>query len=342
MSRFKKISKKGFTKEVAMAALLFCLPVLILLHLLFDDDSAATLDIFGFRWTHGFVSDEVFSWIALTTFLSLVYLFLFYQSSKGLVKLVIQPFIWYLFYNFLSSFFPSIPEFFDQPHVVLVTLSGVIVWWIMQVLRGGISDSNQYHSTSLSKNVICALIIVLAFFIRVSNEFIPKTWLEVDLGFMVVGSFGFPSFELFLWGLGFKLGLLLPLIAWFFYEKKWWHYALLSPILVTVYQIRSIFNTETHIMDQYEILQALPLLTLIGLLLIALSKNAKDQYIGSTIYEGTKRRIEKMVLHQSQKEADDIEEVKRMFHKLKGERSTTEIDALKSLKKTLENKLRNT
>ncbi|GMN05306.1 hypothetical protein MTsPCn5_06940 [Croceitalea sp. MTPC5] len=340
MTKSREISKKGFTKEVAMAALLFCLPLLISLHLLFAEYNTITFDFFGITWTHGFSADQAFGWVALTTAMSLMYLFLFYQNSKGLVKLVIQPFIWYLFYNFLSSFFPSIPEFFDQPRVVLVILSSVLLWWIAQVFRSGILKSNEYHTTSLSKNVIYALVIVLAFFIHISNEFIPQTWIEMDLGFMVVGSFGFESTELFLWALGFKLGLLLPLLVWFFMEKKWWKYALLSPILVTVYQHIAIFNTETDSLDDTEIFQALPFLVLIAVILVALSKNAKDQYIVKSVYQKTSSRIEKLLEQKNQNHINTISDTKRRLTDLKEQKTTVNINDLMEIKKRLEHELR--
>ncbi len=342
MTKSREISKKGFTKEVAMAVLLFCLPLLIPVHLLFDGNKASTFDLFGFKIVNSYNTDQLFVWAVAHQVLGLFYSIIFYTRSKGLIRHVLWFLMWYLAYRLCEEFFYGVEPLSKHYELLTVVFVSILNLITLRMQRFSISKAWTNLRCSSSIERFYALMILLALFLRLSYIIIPDTLIQMDLGFITIGSFGFPDFLSFMWTFGAKLGLLIPLLVWFFMERQWWKYALLSPILVTIYQIRSIFNTETHIMDQYEILQALPLLTLIGLLLISLSKNAKDQYIGSTIYIETKRRIEKMLLHQSQKEADDIEEVRRMFHKLKGERSTMEIEDLKALKKTLENKLRNT
>lgn len=66
-----------------------------------------------------------------------------------------------------------------------------------------------------------------------------------------------------MWVLAGKLIPLLLLIVWFFTNRHWWYHALLVPIIMYLYQIVVMWNEDTMYMDQFEILNFLPVMAIV-------------------------------------------------------------------------------
>lgn len=66
-----------------------------------------------------------------------------------------------------------------------------------------------------------------------------------------------------MWVLTGKLIPLLLLIIWFFTNRHWWYHALLVPIIMYLYQIVVMWNEDTLYMDQFEILNFLPVMAIV-------------------------------------------------------------------------------
>ncbi len=130
------------------------------------------------------------------------------------------------------------------------------------------------------------------------------------------------------------------LSAWFLLEKNWWKYALLSPILITIYQLHTILFTNSEDIDVYEIIQALPLLGIVLIILLALSKNAKDVYLFKAIYQKSYSKLERVVKKRHHQKLQDLEEAKQELADYQSNTSKGKLEDLQGLKERLEKALR--
>ncbi|BFP43027.1 hypothetical protein FGF1_38720 [Flavobacteriaceae bacterium GF1] len=183
---------------------------------------------------------------------------------------------------------------------------------------------------------------ILILFPAIAYKLIPDGVGEtMRISFISLKSYGFMDVELFLWVFGFKITLLVLIMLWFILERKWWKYALFSPILVMVHQIRLILKPDEYYFDEYEFLNALPIFGLVILLLMALSKNARDQYRFKVIYHEATQRVEKYLSGKHDQSTKRIKEAQERLDKLKqAEVSDGTTDALLKLKKEVEDRLK--
>lgn len=106
------------------------------------------------------------------------------------------------------------------------------------------------------------------------HYFVPDGVKQINVGFMVVESNGFPDVDVFIWFLCYKLLILIPMILWFVISKQWWKYAILSPILVFTYQFWEAFQDE-QLLDAYGNMRIFPAVFLVILIVWILSRTIK-------------------------------------------------------------------
>ena len=258
-----------FVKEVLLAVVLFCLPFLLWVHVWFSDDIATELSIFGLNLDHGMPTDAGYFWYAFIVLVPIIYGLLFYLFGKDNIKILMILFLIVLVRDFISNVFLVYePHIFFNYWIVSSILTVILFYYLFssdKISRPNLTSITWRKLNLKQKWFLFLCILTLIFWF---GEFwLPANKKTLDFSLFKVGTFGFSSATHFLWILSRKSILLIIPTIWFLTEVKWWKYALLSPILVTVYQLRTIFLNQTAVFDEYEILQAIPLL---GLVLIVL------------------------------------------------------------------------
>lgn len=109
-----------------------------------------------------------------------------------------------------------------------------------------------------------------------ANRLVDQGVKKLDLGFIVIGNFGFYDFATFLWFFGIKSSLFIGLTAWFISCRYWWKYFLMVPITMLCYQMFNILNPKIERVGENEILHALPVLAVIVMFLVWVSYKIKN------------------------------------------------------------------
>ena len=332
-----------FVKEALLALVLFCLPFLLWTHIWFAEGAPTIINFFGFNLHFDF-GPQVFYWIIISHSIPLVYLLLFSCSNKHRVR-YLGMLLFFIGIQSLLEFAMDGFDFFSKEISVWtsILISCSLVFIILQTKYFAFSKQRSTLFRPLSAREFLFLLTFLCFIPIWFSRFWVHSDLEspLTLGWFEIGTFGFVTVGTFFWTLSFKAILLFAVVLWFFSTRSWWRYALLSPILITVYQIRTIFISDNYVMDEYEILHALPLLGLVLIVLLALSKNAQEQYLFQAIYEKTYTRIEQTQRAKQQKKEDELAQAKAKLEKLKTIPHKKDMEELLVLKRQLEEKLSN-
>jgi|GEM_PF-6666140 len=332
--------KNPFFKELLLATILFCLPFLLWVHVLFNEDTATQFKVFGLVITHSWPNDALYIWYAILVLLLLLYSALYYFLGRDNIKVLMIVFMMVFTRDFISYVF----LLYEGPKVSYWLISSfltIVVFTLLFKLNKLPKPSfTSLFKAKLALSQKCWIFLLGTCFIFWFGDFwLPKGRESLDFIFIRIGTFGFASVDDFLWLFSTKLLFLLIVLIWFFTERKWWKYALLSPIFITAYQLRTILFTESEFIDEIEVFQALPFLGLVLIVLLALSKNAREQYLFQAIYQKTYARFEEK--HQAKwcKKQEVITQVKAKLETLKTAPHKKDMEELLELKRQLEQKL---
>ncbi len=335
--------KEVHRREVLFALVLFTLPFLPLLHLLFPHTSIPSFKFFGLTFNDTWHTQQLFFWDFFRRLVFAIYCLLFYGSSNNKAKSLLGILFFLNTFDLFDYWLYVIKELTTS---TMVDSAALLVSMIIYYFSPFLNDLKFRFNTkrlifSHRKMILNYLIFGVVAVLLLSHNFsifVDKQTLE--LPFFTMRSFGFPDIESFLWVLGFKISFLSIVIWWFFSEKRWWRYALLSPILVTFHQIRITLTPNESFFDELEFLNALPLFALVVLILTMLSKNAKNQYYFQALYNETMHRMERHISKKYDKRSHRIKEIKEKIEHLKSNHSSVDPTELLDLKKELENHLK--
>lgn len=330
-----------FVKEVLLAVVLFCLPFLLWAHVWFAEGGPTIINFFGINLHFDF-GPQVFYWILISHIIPLLYLLLFSCSNKHRVRYLGVVLFFIVVQSLLEFVIDGYGNFSKEVSVwTSLVISFGIVFIMVQTRYFSVTKLSAILFRPLSAKEVLFILLFLCFI----PVWFSRIWVHSDLessltlGWLEIGTFGFVTVGTFFWTFSFKAILLVAVVLWFFSTTSWWKYALLSPILITVYQIRTIFISENYLMDEYEIFHALPLLGLVLIVLLALSKNAQEQYLFQAIYQKTYSRLEEKQLVKQQQKQEAIAKAKTKLEALKKEPHKKDMEELLELKRHLEEKL---
>ncbi len=115
------------------------------------------------------------------------------------------------------------------------------------------------------------------------------SWFDIN-----INSYGFPDTTTFIWFICQKICILIPLCIWFIVSRTWWKYAILSPIILYVFQIWEAVQ-DSDIVEEIEYLKALPFILVIVFILMILSSFVKYYSKTMDIYEDISDEIEGLI-----------------------------------------------
>ena len=329
----------GHPKEILLSFCIFFLPFFQFLYLIGEEIYLQDFEFFGLTFQAGQNNLRAILWIFLTNAVVLIYCILFHVFAKPHNKLGTRLLVSFYLFEFIEYLLIHFEEFNSNSKIIAIT-TAIIAIWGKSILKLYTDFRQVIKGISIIQKEVTSFVLSLGILLPVFvYRIVPFDLPELDLLFFIIRANGFIDVHAFIWVFGFKLSFLLLLCFWFLAETKWWKYALLSPILLTVYQMRSILSTEETHFDESEFISALPLLAMIVLVLVSLSRNAKNQFIYASIYAKTKTQIEKRILSKRSLKTRHINETRALLHRLKEDASNGSKIELQKLKDELEDQL---
>ncbi|NJB36630.1 hypothetical protein [Croceivirga sp. JEA036] len=164
----------------------------------------------------------------------------------------------------------------------------------------------------------------------------PEGKTSIDILYQTIDSYGFKDLYQFSFVILDKLAILLTYLFWFLTEKKWWRYAILSPILLLANQSFNILFTETNAVDEIELYQSSPFLLTLLIALLLLAQAADHQERIKAFLRLQYQHIEHAVEQRFGRQQQNIEAKKQRL----ATKKDLSKEELAALKKELEQELK--
>ena len=321
-------------KEIILALALFFLPMLIYCHLLFDDSIVTSVEIFEYTYIHRYISDESFAYSLLRFFVPLgLFVILWTQSPLWLKTIFLFP-IYIVLWRTVATLTPlnsHIEDIYFQLNVFVLLF--VVFFFI--ALRGGRFLKIQRTEDRLTSRHLAVIILFISLpFIYNLWKLFPEGTSSLDLYFFELKDYGFLDASSVLYTTLQKICFMFPLLIFFLIEKKWWKYALLSPIILYANQIFNIFDKSAPVLDEFELSQSGPFLLVLAVFLVLLSKAVDNQYQIKSFFESIYNQVEEKVSKRFENRQSYIEEKRSQLNQ-----SLSELMELEKLKTELEQEL---
>jgi plasmid maintenance system killer protein len=163
----------------------------------------------------------------------------------------------------------------------------------------------------------------------------PKDAKEISLFSIMFNANGFFSVRSNFFVFGFKLSIFFGILIWFFTEKRWYRYALLSSVIILANQLFNMLWTEGDILDEFELSQSGFFLSSVLILLLLISHAANNQ---EKIKDWLANRYS--LVETKLKEKYSVRDNKIIESRKKIEATKTKLTDLEQLKIELEEELR--
>ncbi|MDC6351581.1 hypothetical protein PP178_08435 [Zeaxanthinibacter sp. PT1] len=149
----------------------------------------------------------------------------------------------------------------------------------------------------LKTTELCVVLVLLLSvpFIFYANILIPNGIQSLSLGPFVINANGFENVQVYIWLATIKLTTLICLGVWYITSYQWWKYAILVPIIWTIYQLWEI-SVDIQNLDAWGNLRVLPYILALVSLLIFLSRKVRYEYKLSELQELIDSEIEHRLL----------------------------------------------
>ena len=165
---------------------------------------------------------------------------------------------------------------------------------------------NEYYTNSIAQNskkyfrymhkreIVIILALICIPLIYFSYKLVSAEQMNIEFFGISIGSHGFLNFRAYAWFLLHKICIIIPMIIWFHTSKNWWRYAILSPVILYIYQVWEA-NQDVRYLDSYGNLKAFPAIFLVILLIVILSNIFKYRYGLLDMYEEIEDELERMI-----------------------------------------------
>lgn len=281
-------------KQVWLAILIFLLPIASYLHLFFINYS---IDSF---------LDTINVVLKFKTIENLIY-FTLYGISYSLLY-----FIWA---KLIETRYKWLVLFYIVPNAML--LNGQVRWgsitnfnfflfflfsFILVYLfsytnfKSCISKSEPLKV--LSKSLTFPILFFLSILISFTGLLYPMNTDSLTILFFNLDANGFPDARTNLFMISFKFSWLCGILMWFFTEKRWYRYSLLSSIILLTNQLYNLLWTKTDNLDEFELNQSGPFLLVVLLGLILLANATKTQEKVNLFLRNTYIKIEHLIFRK--------------------------------------------
>ncbi|MBT8322761.1 MAG: hypothetical protein KJO94_04715 [Eudoraea sp.] len=138
------------------------------------------------------------------------------------------------------------------------------------------------------------ILILCSSSLRIAYGYIPKGIPAIEIGLLTIDANGFLDASMFIRFISLKIMILVPLVIWYLNANFWWRYALLSPIILYMYQFWESFQ-DINSLDAYGNIKVFPLVFLSVLLVLALSRVVRQQSQTLDTYEEISMEIDRLI-----------------------------------------------
>ena len=138
------------------------------------------------------------------------------------------------------------------------------------------------------------ILILFSSSLRIAYGYIPRGIPTYEVGPLTIHANGFLDASLFFRFISLKIMILVPLVVWYLNSNFWWRYALLSPIILYMYQFWESFQ-DIYNLDAYGNIKVFPLVLVSILLVLALSHVVRQQSRTLDAYEQISLEIDRLI-----------------------------------------------
>ncbi len=334
------VADKNFVKEFLLAAFILLNSLLPQLHLVVKAD-LSTLHFLGIKVIHSFPDNQFFVWTQLCYVQSLLMVGVFFHSITRRYKYVLLFLIYWFLYSILFFLFEKVTNESDMMLIKNSCLFVVFMPYLVHLWCKGFlitpckSITKQEHSKT--DVIVFFLLLCLPFLDKLNENYTPRVS-ELLIFNYSFDSGGWQFIHTLFWFIIIKLNFLVPSMVLFFTVKKWWRYALLFPILLTIYQLKNGVDPNLEYVDKYEIFEAFPMLLGVLILLLFLSRSAYYQSKMKELYQRTYHHLERVLRNRFKRREIFLSETRDRFQRLKNSKNSKE-EELYQLKQRLEQEL---
>lgn len=329
-----KNKKDSFAQEMVWILYILIMTFMPQLHLL-ASETLLSFEILGFEYKHHFLSNQAFFYFLLRDLQLFAFLLLTLRYSNAQVGYILLfPIYWVL----NELFWIILPWEVWNAHKVFFEVSSIFIALCISLGQIMLNSKNALSTISIKILSIFLGVVFIGFPLIINKLYnVPGTIQKMDfLGVTITAdSFaGVPSFLIILF---YKLLLLSTLILSFFKVKRWWRYTFFVPVLMATFQIYSIIFVDSDVMDEQEFFQALPLLFLVSILLLFLSRSAYYNSLLKRLYQNTVSQIEENKESLSDQKLNYLRQKWKDITRFKS--NDASVSELKNLRKELERQL---
>jgi hypothetical protein len=185
------------------------------------------------------------------------------------------------------------------------------------------SKISLFHKSVFVKDLVIALIIIALPFLYYTYRYFPTT--QVWEGFFfTIDSGDFEEVYFFMWLVNIKLYIIVLLSVWLITCKHWWRYAILVPLIIELFKLSGLLNSENTFFDEIDFINSLPITIPVILFVLFLSKlmnhYSKFQDINTELVD----EIDTIFIEINAYNNDAIYKIKEEFKELKSTKNTTD------------------
>lgn len=166
--------------------------------------------------------------------------------------------------------------------------------------------NTSFGETNSKFGFVVLISLVCSVFFYYSYRFFSDGELIYGFGSRAKNSYGFNDLRTLLWFVRNKICLITPCILWFITCKHWWKYTIFSPIVLSVFQLWEVFQIESTVADETDILRPLPIILIVVVILLLVSRLINYQTKLLDLNDKITSEIETLIdTHQDSKNLQD-------------------------------------
>ncbi len=317
----------SFRKDLGIAILIFLLPFASYLHLFFVDyPSDSVLQFFSVKYFDLDIDMLSYIFFYYLSFLSLYIIWWNILNEKY------KPFT--LFYIGLIVFqldcFFHFTTWNSNPYIIFFAFCFILVYLtIYSNFQVWVKKSIPFKFSSGSFSL--PALFFLSIFVPFSYNLFPRDTDSLHVLFFKLNANGFLDARTYLFMIVYKVGLLSSILIWFFTEKRWYKYALLSSVILIANQLYNLFWSESKQLDEFELQESGVFLFSVLLGLILISHAAHNQAKIRAFMYNRYKNVEESVANRFKTKQDYIDTKREEFNT-----SKTNLDELNKMKEQLE------
>ncbi|OQD42428.1 hypothetical protein BUL40_09880 [Croceivirga radicis] len=315
--------KNPVLRDGLKAMAIFLLPFLSYLHVYSSKIyHESNISPFLFSFFGDFDFFNAWMYLSLIRFQIIISLIIWLYNCNGKIHLGIKTIlIWIL----ISEI--ALVSILSKSSYIIIKFTGIFLA-IIYFSKDGLLALNSKNNSNL--------ILIAQPIFNLLTLLVPKNLGQLDLVIFTIPSYGYSEVSMFLNTIVFKFNLLIIYSIWFLTEKRWWRYAIISPILLLGNQIYNMLFVESDAIDEIELYQSGPFLLTLLIVLLLLAKVADDQEKIKQFLQNQYITIEHMVENRFSKKQQTIEDHRKSVDNKKALNN----EELIALRKKLENELR--